>query len=205
MVSGHRSRSARLVAGGLVAFLVVTSLLLLGGYLFDWRWTGYRTRKGPNELWDWLTLLLQPFALLLVPLWLRAGSRRTRDWLVLGTAAAVTFVVLVLGGYLLHWTWTGFQGNTLWKWLGLFLMPFLLPLVLLFLLHEERHQAATPEAATPEAALRAAPPTDHGEASPGRWRRPRAPSSQQCWSLPGSASAGETPGSRSRSPRRRRR
>ena len=68
------------------------------------------------------------------------------------TAAAATFVVLVLGGYLLHWTWTGFQGNTLWKWLGLFLMPFLLPLVLLFLLHEERHQAATPEAATPEAA-----------------------------------------------------
>ena len=83
MVSGHRSRSARLVAAGLIAFLVVTSLLLLGGYLFDWRWTGSRTKKGPKELWDWLTLLLQPFALLLVPLWLRAGSRRTRDWLVL--------------------------------------------------------------------------------------------------------------------------
>ena len=87
-----------------------------------------------------------------MPLWLRAGSRRTRDWLVFGPPPPRRCVVLVLGGYLLHWTWTGFEGNTLWNWLGLFLVPFLLPLVLLFLLHEERHQAATPEAATPEAA-----------------------------------------------------
>ncbi len=159
-----------------------------GGYLFDWRWTGYRNEDDgvPNQLWDWLTLLLQPIALLLIPLWLRAGTRRPGDWLVLGTAVAVTFVVLVLGGYLLDWTWTGFKGNTLWNWLSLFLMPFLPPLVLLLLLEEERAHVRRPTRHRR---------TDHGEASPGQQRRPRAPSWPQCWSQRASASAEETPGS----------
>ena len=147
MVSEHRSRHAKLVTGGLVAFLVVTSLLLLGGYLFDWRWTGYRNDKGEvNRLWDWLTLLLLPVTLALIPLWLESHERHRRDWHVLGSAAAVTFVVLVIGGYRFHWAWTGFTGNTLWQWLGLFLMPFLMPLVLLFVL---RRNAPAPTGPPP--------------------------------------------------------
>jgi hypothetical protein len=42
----------------------------------------------------------------------------------------VIFVVVVVGGYALSWGWTGFQGNTLWDWLRLLLVPFLLPATL---------------------------------------------------------------------------
>jgi len=47
------------------------------------------------------------------------------------------FVVLVLGGYVLGWAWTGFRGNTLWDWLELLVVPFVLPVVLLQLSREE--------------------------------------------------------------------
>ena len=36
------------------------------------------------------------------------------------------FLVLVLGGYLASWTWTGFTGNTLWDWLSLALLPLVI-------------------------------------------------------------------------------
>ncbi len=42
----------------------------------------------------------------------------------------VAFVVVVFGGYALAWGWTGFQGNTLWDWLRLLLVPFVLPATL---------------------------------------------------------------------------
>jgi hypothetical protein len=47
------------------------------------------------------------------------------------------FGLVVLTGYLFDWTWTGFTGNTLWDWLGLFLVPFLLPLVLLLIVDSD--------------------------------------------------------------------
>jgi uncharacterized membrane protein len=39
--------------------------------------------------------------------------------------AALTFLVLCLiGGYALHWKWTGFEDNgSVWDWLNLFLLP----------------------------------------------------------------------------------
>ncbi len=50
------SRRDSLVAlAGLVAFVAV----VLGGYLADWSWTGFRG----NTLWDWLHLLLLPLLL----------------------------------------------------------------------------------------------------------------------------------------------
>jgi hypothetical protein len=146
-------RTALSVGAGSVAVVVV---LLLGGYAFGWGWTGYRNQTGEvNKLWDWLTLLLQPLTLALLPLWLRSGARRRRDWLVLGTAAAVVFLVLVVGGYRLGWSWTGFAGNTLWDWLKLFLMPFLLPLVLLLMVPaEEDHTVLVPPTPAPPPARR---------------------------------------------------
>lgn len=41
--------------------------------------------------------------------------------------ALALFAVAVGGGYLGGWSWTGFQGNTLWDWLHLLLLPLLIP------------------------------------------------------------------------------
>ncbi len=49
----------------------------------------------------------------------------------MGTVAAAIGVVVVLGGYLVPWSWTGFVGNTAWNWLQLLLLPVLVPTLLL--------------------------------------------------------------------------
>ena len=36
----------------------------------------------------------------------------------------------MIGGYALHWTWTGYAGNTLWDWL-IMLLPLVFPIILL--------------------------------------------------------------------------
>ena len=39
-----------------------------------------------------------------------------------GAAVIVlAWIITIIGGYAWHWTWTGYQGNTLWDWLGLLL------------------------------------------------------------------------------------
>jgi len=45
--------------------------------------------------------------------------------------AALAFLVLsLIGGYGLHWKWTGFQDNgSVWDWLNLFLLPVTLAFV----------------------------------------------------------------------------
>jgi hypothetical protein len=58
--------------------------------------------------------------------------------------------VLVVAGYLVPITWTGFTGNTMWDWVKLVLMPVLVPLVLAPLLVDsmsERLQRAHDQAA----------------------------------------------------------
>ena len=72
-----------------------------------------------------------PAVLVALPI-LLTDARYDRRWrLVLGALGAV-LAVCVLGGYLLDWDWTGFQGNTLWDWLHLFLVPFVLPAALIW-------------------------------------------------------------------------
>ena len=44
---------------------------------------------------------------------------------------AVGLIVTLVGGYLLRWSWTGYQGNTLWDWLQLLLLPLVFPTILL--------------------------------------------------------------------------
>jgi len=46
----------------------------------------------------------------------------------------------VLAGYLAHWRWTGFTGNTAWDWLHLLLLPLLVPAVIVPLLRSAMAQ-----------------------------------------------------------------
>jgi len=111
----------------------VIAVCALGGYVGGWAWTGF----SGNTLWDWLHLLVLPVVLAILPLWLRTRSRLELVWLLAFAATSLMFLVLVYGGYVLGWAWTGFRGNTLWDWLELLVVPFVLPVVLLQVTSEE--------------------------------------------------------------------
>jgi hypothetical protein len=117
-VSGRRTAwSAVLVVAVLVGGL------LWGGYGEHWGWTGL---SGDVALWDWLEALALPVTVVLVPVLLQRRSRLSRRFRAVALALLVTFAALVLAGYLVPWTWTGFTGNTLWDWLELALLPIVL-------------------------------------------------------------------------------
>jgi hypothetical protein len=108
------------------SLLVAFAAFVLAGYDIPWGWTGF----SGNRLWDWLELLALPLAVALVPLMddIRRGWT-PRHSLLAGVGLAA-FVAIVIGGYVGHWRWTGFRGNTLWDWLHLLLLPLLLPTVI---------------------------------------------------------------------------
>jgi hypothetical protein len=110
-------------------------ILMAGTYALDWGWTGFRGRTE----WDWLELLVLPVTLALLPIVLTQRRRDRRVRLVLA-AVAIAFVASAAGGYLLDWGWTGFPGNTLWDWLHLFLVPFVVPAALIWLNTVERRE-----------------------------------------------------------------
>lgn len=129
MAVGAVERSRARVRVGRVAGVVAMAagaLVIWGGYGRGWEWTGFAHRA---LLWDWLHVLLLPFAVTVAPLWLRHGHRlgRSRHLLLSGVLAA--FVALVVLGYALPLTWTGFPGNTLWDWLELLVLPLAVALV----------------------------------------------------------------------------
>jgi heme/copper-type cytochrome/quinol oxidase subunit 4 len=114
-------RHHAVLLGTVMAFAVIT----VAGYLVPWEWTGFTG----NTLWDWLELLALPLAVALTPVVLELqGSWSTRHTVV-AIAVLVALVVVVFGGYLGNWSWTGFRGNTLWDWLHLLLLPLLLPAI----------------------------------------------------------------------------
>lgn len=108
-----------------VGFLVT----VIGGYAMGWAWTGYPG----NTLWDWLELLILPVTIALLPIWLDTHERLELEWLAGGVTFLGVIAVLAVCGYLLDWTWTGFPGNTLWDWLELCLVPFVVPGVVTWL------------------------------------------------------------------------
>jgi hypothetical protein len=110
------SRRWIFVAAGLVALVV----LLIGGYVAHWAWTGFSDN---DTLWDWLQLLLLPAIIAGLPLWLAHGDFMERRTRVLAACVVVAFVALVVLGYAIPWNWTGFPGNKLWDWVGLILLP----------------------------------------------------------------------------------
>jgi hypothetical protein len=113
-----RSDRARKTA---ISVLAVAALIMLwGGYVRGWPWTGFRQN---DQLWDWLHLLLLPVVVGTIPLWIRHGHYISRSRRLGYTAALAGFVLLVVAGYLVPLSWTGFRGMTLWNWYGLLLLP----------------------------------------------------------------------------------
>lgn len=120
----------RAVAVGALA--AVFAVLVLAGYLVPWAWTGFVG----NTLWDWLNLAALPVAVALIPVLVELRPDWTRRHITALAAGVVVFVALVLAGYLAHWRWTGFTGNTAWDWLHLLLLPLLVPAVIVPLLRQ---------------------------------------------------------------------
>jgi hypothetical protein len=117
--------------GGAVAATVTMgglgfACVVLAGYLVPWAWTGFRG----NTLWDWLNLGALPLAVALIPVLVELRSDWGRRHAALLGVGAGAFLGLVLAGYLAHWRWTGFTGNTVWDWLHLLLLPLLVPAVI---------------------------------------------------------------------------
>ena len=104
----------------LVCTAAVLLILLVGGYGAKWEWTGF---AGNRQLWDWMHLLLLPVALGTFPLWLQYSEHMSRTRKLTFVLAIVAFMIFVLAGYLAPLGWTGFQGNTLWDWITLILLP----------------------------------------------------------------------------------
>jgi hypothetical protein len=105
--------------------------LVIAGYLIPLNWTGFRGQT----LWDWLNLLVLPAAVTTTMALASMRARRPQARLGLYhkaiiAALAVGWIVTVIGGYALQWQWTGYAGNTVWGWLGIFL-PLVFPTLLL--------------------------------------------------------------------------
>ena len=112
-----------------IALAASAAVVLFGGYVLDWGWTGFQGKT----LWDWLELLVLPGTLAMLP-FILASERRTDGRLrTVAIAAGGALLVCALGGYLLDWNWTGFEGNTLWDWIHLLLVPFLVPAALVWM------------------------------------------------------------------------
>jgi hypothetical protein len=106
------------VGGGLALALAV---VLWGGYSHAWHWTGINGSTA--TLWDWLHLLLLPLAVAVVPIWLRHDTQVGSRTKLAGVVLLALFALVAVLGYALPWSWTGFEGNTLWDWLSLVVLP----------------------------------------------------------------------------------
>lgn len=128
---------------GQVVLLGVVAVLLcvvaIGGYAFHWTWTGFQG----NTLWDWLKLLLIPIVLSSAKL---SFKNHRNAWFRIAIAASIFLLLTAIGGYLFNWTWTGFQGNTLWDWLVLLLLPVALVVAKLAYADYQHHKEAMAEA-----------------------------------------------------------
>jgi hypothetical protein len=103
------------------SFLTVAALVVLwGGYIQHWQWTGFPANE---QLWDWFHLLLLPVVFGTLPLWIQDAEYIGRTRRAIYVAATVAFIGFVIVGYLAPLSWTGFSGNTLWDWFELIVLP----------------------------------------------------------------------------------
>ncbi len=109
-----RNQLLALALAGFGAIIVLS-------YALNWSWTGFEG----NTLWDWLSLLLLPVAVGLVPFVFDAS---TRTVCLVSVSLCLALTVVLIGGYAFHWAWTGFEGNTLWDWMHLLLVPAAIPI-----------------------------------------------------------------------------
>ena len=59
-----------------LASVVILAVLLIGTYAFNWTWTGF---KDHPTLWDWLTLLLVPLTVAVLPIWYSVRQSHSHD------------------------------------------------------------------------------------------------------------------------------
>jgi len=112
------NEKARKYATCVVAVAVLVALW--GGYIQGWTWTGFQKN---DQLWNWLQLLLLPVALGTIPLWIRHKEYIGKGRRVAHGVIIVAWTGLVIAGYLVPLTWTGFRGETLWQWFVLLVAP----------------------------------------------------------------------------------
>jgi uncharacterized membrane protein len=101
--------------------VVLFAVVLYGGYVEHWKWTGINGHTA--TLWDWLHLLLLPMVVAILPIWMSRKARLTAQHKRWSAIALGVFAMVVLLGYTMPWAWTGFVGNTVWDWLGLIALP----------------------------------------------------------------------------------
>ncbi len=61
-------------------FVTLVVLVILGGYKFNWGWTGFnRDNKSSKTLWDWMQLLFIPVVLAIAGFWFNHNERKATE------------------------------------------------------------------------------------------------------------------------------
>ena len=120
---------------GLTAFGLFVALVV-AGYAIPWDWTGFVG----NTVWDWLGLVLLPLTLSILAGYQFDVRSVQGHHLILISVFVGAITVMAIGGYTQGWDWTGFQGNTLFDWLELLLLPVVIPLVVIPAVKAMRHE-----------------------------------------------------------------
>ncbi len=60
----------------LLSIVVILAVLLIGTYALNWTWTGF---KDHSTLWDWLSLLLVPVIVAVLPIWYSISQSRSNS------------------------------------------------------------------------------------------------------------------------------
>jgi hypothetical protein len=122
--AARMSRARRLTYG---VFVVAFAGFVTAGYLIPLDWTGFRG----NTLWNWFLLIVLPVTIVVSGVWPKSGRALRRHHKAAIAALVLGWIVSLVGGYAWTWAWTGYQGNTLWDWLQLLLLPLVFPTFLL--------------------------------------------------------------------------
>ena len=132
------TRGRRIITGAAAAACI--GLVILGYLLPAFAWTGFPGQRLSN----WLQLLLIPAAVAITTVMVsRRDQLRRGRWLRpyqawIAAALVAGWIVTLIGGYRLGWTWTGYQSEpspppslgSMWDWLVLAL-PMAFPIILL--------------------------------------------------------------------------
>jgi len=110
----------------LAAAILVFAVFVIVGYVDPLTWTGFRGQT----LWTWLTLIILPMSIVTVRLWPQSGRDLHRGHVAGAMVLVAVLVTTIIGGYWGGWSWTGYEGNTLWDWLLLVLAPVALTTIL---------------------------------------------------------------------------
>src|SRR5215472_10198100 len=63
-----------------LALVVLVVLVIIGGYKLNWDWAGFNGKiKSGKTLWDWLQLLIIPFALAIIAILFNRAGRKNEQ------------------------------------------------------------------------------------------------------------------------------